>query len=534
MNPNQPRGADTQPSIMVVDDTPANLQVLAGMLKERGYRVRPVPSGKLALQAAQSDPPDLILLDINMPEMNGYEVCRQLKVDDRLRAIPVIFISILSEPLDKVKAFSMGGVDYVSTPYQTEELHARIETHLKLRRLQVELEETNARLATANGVLAHKQAELSDLHERKDQFLAMLSHELRGPLAPILNAIQLLSLETNASQLHFHARSVIERQVAHLARLLDDLMEVSRISTGKIHLREERVVVSDILELAAEMVRPLIDQRGHELSISLPPDPIWLHADAARLQQVVVNLLTNAAKYTPDGGRIQLIVEREGDQCVLRVRDTGVGIPLELQPHVFELFTQAERSLDRSEGGLGIGLALVQRIVEMHQGEAAVFSSPGEGAEFIVRLPAVSAPEVQPAPSRPESPQPEGPPLRILVVDDNVDAAQTLSMLLEELGHDVRTAHTGPSALAATDDYQPSLLLLDIGMPGLNGYEVAKRIREQSHFDDVVLVAITGYGQEADRQLSRQAGFDHHLVKPADLRQLERILATVSRKARSM
>jgi signal transduction histidine kinase len=518
---------------MVVDDTPANLQVLAGMLKERGYRVRPVPSGKLALLAAQSDPPDLILLDINMPEMNGYEVCQQLKADDRLRAIPIIFISILSEPLDKVKAFSMGGVDYVSTPYQPEELHARIATHLKLHRLQVELEEANARLATANGVLARKQAELSDLHSRKDEFLAMLSHELRGPLAPILNAIQLLHLETDASELQCQARTVIERQVAQLARLMDDLMEVSRISTGRIHLRQDRAAVSVIVERAVETVRPLIDQRSHELSVSLPPEPIWLHADAARLQQVVVNLLTNAAKYTPDHGRIQLSVERAGAECVLRVRDTGVGILPELLPHVFDLFTQAERSLDRSEGGLGIGLALVQRIVEMHNGKVEVFSSPGQGAEFVVRLPAVPAPNLQPAPSRAESPQPADPPLRILVVDDNVDTVQTLAMLLKKLGHDVQTAHTGPAALQATNDYQPSLLLLDIGMPGLNGYEVAKRIREQSNHDGVVLVAITGYGQDADRQLSRQAGFDHHLVKPTDFGQLELILATVSRKTRS-
>jgi CheY-like chemotaxis protein len=318
-----------------------------------------------------------------------------------------------------------------------------------------------------------------------------------------------------------------------LARLIDDLLEVSRISTGRMHLQKDCAMVNVIVERAVETVRPLIDQRGHELFVSLPPEPIWLHADAARLQQVVVNLLTNAAKYTPDSGCIRLFVEPDGEECVLRVRDTGVGIPSEFLPHVFDLFTQAERSLDRSEGGLGIGLALVQRIVEMHQGKVAVISTPGEGAEFVMRLPAVPAPRLRPTPRPSESPEPVGLPLRILVVDDNVDTAQTLAMLLKMLGHEVRTAHTGPAALQATNDYQPSLLLLDIGIPGMNGYEVARQIREQPILDGVMLVAITGYGQEADLQLARQAGFDHHLVKPTDFSELERILATVSTKARS-
>ena len=242
MNPEKPnRGAGQPASILVVDDTPANLQVLAGMLKDRGYKVRPVPSGKLALLAARRDPPDLILLDIHMPEMNGYEVCEHLKADDKLKGIPVIFISALTEQLDKVKAFAIGGVDYLTKPFQMEELHARVETHLKLRRLQIELEETNAQLAKANGVLLRKQEELSDLHHRKDEFLAMLSHELRNPLAPILNAVHLLGLQKNEDQLQHQARTIIERQVTQLTRLVDDLMEVSRITTGKVHLRHNRV-----------------------------------------------------------------------------------------------------------------------------------------------------------------------------------------------------------------------------------------------------------------------------------------------------
>jgi len=550
--------ADHSASIVVVDDTSANLQVLAGMLKDRGYKVRPVPSGKLALLAAQRDPPDLILLDINMPEMNGYEVCEHLKADDQLKGIPVIFISALTEQLDKVKAFAIGGVDYITKPFQMEELHARVETHLKLRRLQIELEESNARLAKANDVLRSKQEELSDLHLRKDEFLAMLSHELRNPLAPILNAVQLLRVQKNENELQHQACTIIERQMTQLTRLVDDLMEVSRITTGRVQLRQDLVVVSGIVELAVETARPLMDQRRQELTVSLPQQPIWLNADAARLQQVVVNLLTNAAKYTADGGHIWLTVELASggcqppekiakqpltgnlggvtpsarlDECIIRLRDTGVGIAPEFLPRIFDLFAQAERSLDRSQGGLGIGLALVHRLVTMHQGRVEAYSVLGQGSEFVVRLPVVLNPAPQPSSTSLITPEPTGPSLRVLVVDDNVDTAQTLAMLLELSGHDVRTAHTGPNALEATLDYRPNVVLLDIGLPGLNGYEVAKRIRQQPVLHNIVLVAMTGYGQQTDRRISQESGFDHHLVKPTDFGKVQQILATISEKA---
>ena len=604
MNPENPQSVAEQPvpdepaSILVVDDTPANLQVLAGMLKERGYKVRPAPGGKLALLAARHDPPDLILLDINMPEMNGYEVCQQLKADDTLKGIPVIFISALTEQLDKVKAFAIGGVDYITKPFQMEELYARVETHLKLRHLQIELEESNARLAHAVNVLSRKQEELSEMHRRKDEFLAMLSHELRNPLAPILNAVQLLRLEKNENELQQKARIIIERQVNQLTRLVEDLMEVSRITTGRVQLRQDRVVVSGIMERAVETARPLIDQRRQELTVSLPPQPVWLNADAARLQQVLVNLLTNAAKYTPEGGQIWLVVSGEwrvasgehvewrvmssdelrvasGEQeesggallttpsslathhsplatpwVVIRVRDTGVGIAPDFLPRIFELFAQAERSLDRSQGGLGIGLALVQRLVAMHHGSVEAHSSLGHGSEFVVRLPlvsgewsVVSGEQEKFGHTTPASPlathhtplatrhTPLATQLRVLVVDDNVDTAQTLAMLLTKSGHDVRTTHTGPNALEVTLDYRPNVVLLDIGLPGMNGYEVAKRIRHHPVLHNIVLVAMTGYGQETDHQLSKESGFDHHLVKPADFSKVQQILATISMKA---
>ncbi len=372
-------------------------------------------------------------------------------------------------------------------------------------------------------------AELSDLHRRKDEFLAMLSHELRSPLAPIANAVGLLSLQKGSENLiQQQARNIIERQMKHMQRLVDDLLEVSRITTGRVQLRRERVVVSRIVEGAVETARPLIEERRHQLSVSIPPEPIWLNADVSRLEQVLVNLLTNAAKYTGDGGRIWVTVQQEGELCVLRVRDNGVGISKELLPRIFDLFTQAERSLDRSQGGLGIGLALVQRLTNLHGGTVMAESALGQGSEFIVRLPVLLTDGLPTKQATVESNQLPARSLRVLVVDDNVDTVLSFSMLLRASGHDVHTAHDGMEAVEAALEYKPDVVLLDIGLPVLNGYEVARRIRLEPTLKYVVLIALTGYGQEADRQTALQAGFDHHLVKPARLEQLQKILSTVA------
>jgi CheY-like chemotaxis protein/nitrogen-specific signal transduction histidine kinase len=368
--------------------------------------------------------------------------------------------------------------------------------------------------------------ELADLHRRKDEFLAMLSHELRNPLAPISNAVHLLRLQPDERPHQREARTIIERQVGQLTRLVDDLLEVSRITTGRIRLDQQPVAVSGVVERSVETVRSLLEQRGHQLTVSLPDQPIWLHADPARLDQVVVNLLTNAAKYTDPGGRIWLTVAREGDEAVLRVRDTGVGIDPELLPRIFDLFTQAENSLDRSQGGLGIGLCLVQRLVEMHGGSVHADSTVGQGSEFVIRLPIAQPAPQAPSPGAPTS-QAAPRSLRVLVVDDNVDLARSLASLLKASGHDVRTAHDGPRALEAAREFRPNAVLLDIGLPGMNGFEVAQRMRQEPILQNVVLVAMTGYGQETDRQRSQAAGFDHHLLKPADFALVQQVLATV-------
>jgi len=362
----------------------------------------------------------------------------------------------------------------------------------------------------------------------------MLSHELRSPLAPISNAVQMLGMQRgNESEIQKDARGIIERQTSQLQHLVDDLLEVSRITTGMVQLRRVSVAVGDIMKSAIETVRPLIDQRKHEISVTIPSEPIWLNADAARLEQVLVNLLTNAAKYTDEKGKIWLSAEQFGDECILRVRDTGVGITAELLPCIFDLFTQAERSLDRSQGGLGIGLALVQRLTELHGGRVEVFSTLRQGSEFVVRLPVEMSKSNLEPPLNLEIHTQNTRTLRVLVVDDNVDTVLSFSMLLKEFGNEVHTAHDGPTAIKIAMECVPDVVLLDIGLPGLNGYEVAKQIRNQPTLKNVVLVALTGYGQESDRQASMDAGFNHHLIKPARLEQVRQILASVAEQCRA-
>ena len=371
---------------------------------------------------------------------------------------------------------------------------------------------------------------LADLDRRKDEFLAMLSHELRNPLAPIANAVHLLRMQKSECPVQQKARLVIERQLGQLNHLVDDLLEVSRITTGSVRLQPQQVSVHSIVERALETAQPLILLHRHEVAVSLPAEPVFLQADAARLEQVLVNLLTNAAKYTDQGGRIGLSVEQEGPAVLIKVRDNGIGIAPELLPRIFDLFTQAERSLDRSQGGLGIGLSLVQRLVELHGGTVTVRSALGQGSEFAVRLPlAPTAPPALPPPV-PDAAQPPAQYRRVLVVDDNVDAAQTLAFLLESSGHEVKLAYDGLSAVAAAIAYQPEVVLLDIGLPGLDGYEVARRIRKHPGLRDIWLVALTGYGQDTDRQRSLEAGFDHHLVKPADFDEIEKLLSSMARE----
>jgi PAS domain S-box-containing protein len=375
---------------------------------------------------------------------------------------------------------------------------------------------------------ARLYSELKEADRKKDEFLAMLAHELRNPLAPIRNAVHILRMRGVDAATATRAKDVMERQIQHMVRLVDDLLDVSRIMEGKIDLRREPVEIDTVVARAVETAQPAIDAQGHELTITLPPVPLSVYADPVRLAQVVSNLLTNAAKYMESGGRIWLSAERQGDELALRVRDAGLGIAPDLLPRVFDLFVQAEHGVGRSQGGLGLGLTLVKRLVEMHGGSVTAHSEGlGKGSEFVVRL---SVLPLKDSSTRTGTGQKEVTPLptglrrRILVVDDNVDAAESLALLLRLQGQVVRVAHDGPSALATAQAFQPEMVFLDIGMPGMDGYEVARQLRQQPGLEHTTLVALTGWGQEEDRRRSREAGFDKHLIKPVEPDLLRRAL----------
>jgi CheY-like chemotaxis protein len=372
----------------------------------------------------------------------------------------------------------------------------------------------------------HVEEALREADRRKDEFLATLAHELRNPLAPIRTGLELLKLADDDRALADETRAMMEQQIEQMVRLIDDLLEVSRITEGKLRLRKERVELAWAIRSAVESTRPLIEMSGHELTVTLPPEPVHIEADPTRLAQVFANLLSNAAKYTPARGHIEIRAEHRDGAAVVSVRDNGIGIPAYHLPKLFEMFSQVDSALERSQGGLGIGLSLVRGLVEMHGGAVEAHSGgPGRGSEFVVRLP-VAEPGQEPNTPGPVggSPQPVA-ASRILIVDDNRNAAQLLGQVLGVLGHEARVVHDGLEAVRTAAEFRPRLVLLDIGMPGVNGYEAARRIRSEPWGSDMVLVALTGFGQEADRQQAVQAGFDHHLTKPVEAAAVQRLLA---------
>ena len=380
------------------------------------------------------------------------------------------------------------------------------------------------RLSIAAQTKANQDLQQAD--RRKSEFLAMLAHELRNLLAPIRNVVEILRRLGGDEQKMKPVTEMMQRQVGQMVRLVDDLLDVSRISRGEIELRREPVELASIVHHAVEAVRPLCEKMHHELTVTLPPQPMYLNADPSRLVQVVGNLLNNACKFTETGGRIRLSVEREGKRALIRVQDTGIGIAVEHLPRIFEMFMQADTSFERPRDGLGVGLTLVKSVVEMHDGTVEARSAGvGQGSEFAVRLPLLSAP-LPPLPREPSGIKPVAAvPRRILVVDDNRDSADSLAMLLQLIGHQVHIAHDGPEAVEKAATFQPHVILLDIGLPTLNGYEAARRIREQQRQKGLTLVALTGWGQDEDRRRSVEAGFDAHMTKPVDFAALTKLLA---------
>jgi len=542
-------------NILIVDDEPVNLTVLETVLDDPSYRLVRAESADQALLALISEEFALIVLDIQMPDMSGFELANMIKQRKKTAGIPIIFLTAyFSEDQHVLEGYGTGAVDYLHKPISSAILRSKVAVFAELyrktrecalanehllsevaerRRAQAELEQLNLeleeRVAQRTSALVRADSALREADRQKDEFLATLAHELRNPLAPIRNAVQILLLKGQDVPDLQWASDVIDRQVNQMTRLVDDLLDVSRITTGKLELRTEIIELAKVIQDAVETSRPLIDQDGHRLTITLPALPLLVEGDVVRLAEVFSNLLNNAAKYTEAGGEIELSVEAEDRTAVVRVKDSGIGIPAEMLPRVFNLFTQVDRHLHRSQGGLGIGLTLVKRLVEMHAGSVEARSEgAGRGSEFIVRLPVVAA--AQAAQQKREQEKTSlASKFRVMVVDDNHDGAETLGMMLGIMGNEIRLAHDGLAAIHAAEEFRPDVVLLDIGMPVLDGYEACRRIRASDWGKSMVLIALTGWGQEADRRRTKEAGFDQHLVKPVEAATLMSVFAGIGR-----
>ena len=545
---------DSQPiRLLLVEDDEDDYVVTRDLLAEvpgNRFQLEWVNSYGSALQVMSSNRHDVYLVDYRLGPHNGLELLGKAVQGGWEK--PVIFLTGQHDQEVDTEAMRAGAADYLfkgqltvslldrSIRYAMERQRNRDALRLAHDALEKRVQERTAALADANRALEAEIADrerleqelrerarqLSETDRRKDEFLALLAHELRNPLAPICNGLHILRMQNGDSKANERVIHLMEKQVRNLSRLVDDLLDVSRITCGKIQLRKETVDLANAVIHAVETVRPLTEAQCHALTISLPTQPVHLEADPTRLEQVLCNLLNNAAKYTEQGGRIDLAVERAGNEVTVRVRDNGIGIPSEVLPRIFDLFTQADCSLARSQGGLGIGLTLARKLVEMMGGNIAAHSDgPGKGSEFVLRLPALPTLALA-EPARPlEEPRSSQRLLRVLVVEDIEAVAEMLVMLLKLWGHEVRAVHDGPTALVAARTYQPDVIFLDIGLPGMNGYEVARQLRQDAGARRPLIAAMTGYGQEADRRRSREAGFDHHMVKPIDPNTVEAFLA---------
>jgi signal transduction histidine kinase len=494
-----PRGkADRNALLLLVHHDPETRERLIRLLTDY-WTVTATADPETALALARSTPPALILTDLTVPLQRFHET-------EALRSVPVIVLANRNDLPESDEAF-VGADDYLLEPFSSRELLSRISVHLELARPRREAE-------------AAKRS--------REEFLALLGHELRNPLAPIVTALQLMRLR--GDQTLEKERTIIERQVDHVVRLVDDLLDVSRITRGKVQLKRQPLELAQVVAEAIEMASPLIEQRQHRLSVEIPQEGLLLDGDATRLPQVVANLLTNAAKYTEPHGEIEvtgaLVGPAKYRQVELRVRDNGIGLSPTLLPRIFDLFIQERQTIERSHGGLGLGLTIVRSLVELHGGTVEARSAGlGQGSEFIVRLPAIPVsayhlPEPRDLPS-PALPADAG---RVLIVDDNTDAAEMICQSVQLMGYRAEVAYDGPTALRLAERFRPDVALLDIGLPVMDGYELARQLRELPGLGDVRLIAITGYGQEADRRNAEAAGFERHLVKPVQLDQLREFL----------
>jgi signal transduction histidine kinase len=557
-----PHGHDAA-NILLVDDQPARLLTYRAILEPLGHNLVAVNSGLEALEALMKQDFAVVLLDVKMPGMDGFETAALIHDHPRFETTPIIFVTgVHVTEFDRLKGYKAGAIDYVYIPVVPEILRSKVAVLIELdrqrralqsvnrqladsnRRLEEahsalqsektrQLEEINARLQLANEELSRTnqsleteirerqraEASLKEAVVKRDEFLAMLSHELRNPLSPLRNASHMLMQGETQDPKIIWSRGVIERQLKHMIRLVDDLLDVSRIARGKIVLLSEPVKVADVVASAVETVQPLLEQKRQQLQIETGDPELSVRGDPVRLAQVVGNLLHNAAKYTGEGGSVVLTTRARNGRAEIVVQDTGIGISSDSMPKIFELFTQIPSERSASTGGLGIGLALVRALVELHGGEI-VATSPGieQGSEFTVRLPLLDAATAGNGQNAGQPPAEPAIQVRrnILIADDNQDALESLALMLRMEGHEVHCASDGEEALQLAGQRRPEIVVLDVGMPKMDGCEVARRIRAEAWGRDAVLVALTGWGQEVDRRRSREAGFDMHLVKPVD------------------
>ena len=522
--------------VLIVDDSPGDREAVRRYLKkdlEFDYRFVEEASGVDGLRACRDLQPACVLLDYELPDLNGLQFLGELTGGTDRSTVPVVMLTGRGGETVAVLALKRGAQDYlVKGSYSPETLRKTVDDAIRRVADRNELDRQRVELERL-------YAEAREADARNDEFLAMLAHELRNPLAPIRNAVQVMKRAEGDRAILDQMREIIERQVSHLARLVDDLLDVSRITRGKILLRLARVDLADILAQAVDNVRPSCEQRGQSLAFGRPPGPVWVEADATRVEQVFINLLSNASKYTDPGGAIRVQARAEACEAVVVVQDNGIGIAPEMLGRVFELFVQAERSLDRSQGGLGIGLTLVEQLVRSHGGRVeAASEGAGRGSTFTVRFPMDPVPpDTSTSPSSADSATGEGTAprgsLRVLIVDDNVHSADSLALVVNLWDLDARVAYDGRDALAILDEYRPQVVLLDIGLPGMDGYAIARAIRARPDLDGIALVAMTGYGRDEDIERSKAVGFDLHLVKPIDFAVLETLLATIVDELRS-
>ena len=523
-----------QLNILMVDDQPAKLLTYESMLSGMGERLIKAQTASEALAYLLKEDVAVVLMDVNMPELDGFELAAMIRQHPRCRRTAILFVSAVHlTDLDRVRGYAAGAVDYVSVPVVPEILRAKIGVFVDLYRKTSELERLNhtleervsERTAELEATIAQLRERehrlrltgeaLAETDRRKTEFLAMLAHELRNPLQPIRSACELLRKASATAEQLAWSREVVDRQVDQLVRLVDDLLDASRISNGKLELRREPVDLVPIINSAIESSRTLADRKQQRIDAVLPPASVLVDGDAVRLTQVFLNLINNAVKYSPNGASISLRLEARGGEAVISVRDEGMGISAADLPRVFEMFYQGSAKPDDAQGGLGLGLALVHQLVGLHAGRIEARSEgPGKGSEFVVRLPTVATKSESPAAVRSAAAEVPLRARRILVVDDNRDAAETLAMMLRLEGNEVSTAFDGEMAIAATAQFNPEVVLMDLGMPKIDGYEAARAIRRSRSAKEVVLIALTGWGGDIDRRLSQEAGFDRHLVKP--------------------